>query len=667
MSKRLVYLFHRLVPAVLLVTLLLAMAPWGAVPHAIAAGDWYVNPGESIQAAIDAADAAGGGTVHVAAGTYHELITLNNNVVVQGAGATVTTINGDTDSDGDGEGSVVTALNVNSAAGLDGFTITNGTDSGGMLNSSSSPTVTNCTFSGNLFSGMFNKVSSGPTVTNCTFSGNLGHGMVNDEMCDPTVTNCTFSGNEADEGGGMFNGDSSHPTVTNCAFSGNGSDTWRWDDSKGGGMYNANSSPTLTDCTFSGNRAAYGNGIYNHDSSPTLTNCTFSGNHALVGGGMYNNSSSPTLTNCTFSGNYVDEGSGGGMYNNNSSTMVTNCTFSENGAGEGLGGGMCNINSSTIMSNCIFSGNCAGLSGGGIYGGSSSSTITNCTFSGNFAWDGFNDGDGGGIYGSPTLANCTFSGNWAWVDGGAICGSPTLTNCTFSGNRAITFDEGGHGGGIYGSPTLANCILWGDSPDEIYGGSANVSYSDIDMKDPSASPYAGTGNINADPLLTADFHLQPGSPCIDAGSNSAPSLPATDFEGDDRILDGDNDGTATVDMGADEAAPNYTAPKVTVLALPFAVVDTAFPVLVIVKNHADSSIDKVMYTITVPKDCTLVLPEENEIKPYFGIPANGYSFAMWFVECAVEGDLEICVNVVGKIGASTVTGSDCVEITVYDI
>jgi hypothetical protein len=32
----------------------------------------------------------------------------------------------------------------------------------------------------------------------------------------PTVTNCTFSGNSADYGGGMFNTNNSSPTVTNC-------------------------------------------------------------------------------------------------------------------------------------------------------------------------------------------------------------------------------------------------------------------------------------------------------------------------------------------------------------------------------------------------------------------------------------------------------------------
>jgi hypothetical protein len=77
-----------------------------------------------------------------------------------------------------------------------------------------------------------------------------------------------------------------------------------------------------------------------------------------------------------------------------------------------------------------------------------------------------------------------------------------------------------------------------------------VTYSDVD------GSYAGTGNIDADPLFvsTADLHLQSTSPCIDAGSNAAvPSGVTTDLDGDPRIVDGpDADSIATVDMGAYE-------------------------------------------------------------------------------------------------------------------
>ena len=157
-----------------------------------------------------------------------------------------------------------------------------------------------------------------------------GGGILND-YGSPTVTNCTFSGNTARQGGGMWNSNS-HPNLVNCTFSGNSAE---W----GGGMYNSNSSPTLTDCTFSDNSVYYGygwaGGMENYsNSSPTLTNCTFSGNSAPQGGGMsIRGYCSPTLTNCTFSGNLA--GSGGGMSINHSTPTLTNCTFAGNAATNG--------------------------------------------------------------------------------------------------------------------------------------------------------------------------------------------------------------------------------------------------------------------------------------------------------------------------------------------
>ncbi len=51
-----------------------------------------------------------------------------------------------------------------------------------------------------------------------------------------------------------------------------------------------------------------------------------------------------------------------------------------------------------------------------------------------------------------------------------------------------------------------------------------------------------------------DLHLEQGSPAIDVGDNAAISLP-TDLDGLPRRVDGDWDGTATVDMGAYEFQP----------------------------------------------------------------------------------------------------------------
>jgi hypothetical protein len=66
-------------------------------------------------------------------------------------------------------------------------------------------------------------------------------------------------------------------------------------------------------------------------------------------------------------------------------------------------------------------------------------------------------------------------------------------------------------------------------------------------------------NIDENPLLVDplnhDFHLGPGSPCIDRGYNNVPHMPDKDFEGQRRIMDGNGDLKARVDIGADELKP----------------------------------------------------------------------------------------------------------------
>ncbi|MBN1191251.1 MAG: DUF11 domain-containing protein [Dehalococcoidales bacterium] len=322
-----------------------------------------------------------------------------------------------------------------------------------------------------------------------------GGGVFN-ESSSPAMTNCTFSYNSSDWGGGMLN-DRSSPSLSGCTFEKNSAVYY------GGGMLNSYSSPELTGCIFYDNSTtnsySEGGGMYNEYSSAELTGCTFQKNSAVYGGGGMSNyyESSPSLSGCTFQENSAE--SGGGMYNDDgSSPSLSGCTFQENSADRG--GGIINVDSDLIMRNCTFFGNSVVGDGGGLYSVSSSSVVTNCTFFGNSA-----GGDGDGIFNDDS------------------------------------------------STQVTNCILWADSDIEIFG-DCTVNYSDIDGGYPT-----GTGNIDQDPLLVdpsnGDFHLQPGSYCIDAGYNGAPYIPTIDFEDDPRVIDGDQDSTATADMGADEFLP----------------------------------------------------------------------------------------------------------------
>ena len=182
--------------------------------------------------------------------------------------------------------------------------------------------------------------------------------------------------------------------------------------------------------------------------------------------------------------------------------------------------------------------------GGGIYCNGSSPSLENLTISGNTV-SGTMYVYGGGIYcaeSNPSLENVTISGNTASgsmyaYGGGIYCdwSSPSLQNVTITDNSNAM----GTGGGIYCSnfsfPNLVNSIFWNNSPEEItlyMSSMVEITYSDIE------GGYAGTGNIDADPLFVdagnGDYHLTEDSPCIDAGDPASPLDP---------------DGT-TADMGA---------------------------------------------------------------------------------------------------------------------
>jgi parallel beta-helix repeat protein len=221
------------------------------------------------------------------------------------------------------------------------------------------------------------------------------------------------------------------------------------------------------------------------------------------------------------------------------------------------GGIYCDNQSSPTITNCIIRGNTS-QSGGGIYCEFSSPKITNCAISGNAA----TDMGGGGIYcfhdSSPTITNCIIIGNSAGRgDGGGIycydLSNPKITNCTITGNSAKN-----RGGGISCAvdsySKITQCIFWNNSAQtgaEIYG-SADVTYSDI------RGGHGGEGNINADPLLTPDGHLQANSPCIDVGDpDFLPEHGQVDIDGQPRIMGG------RIDIGADEV----TAPIASAIVL----------------------------------------------------------------------------------------------------
>ncbi len=288
-------------------------------------------------------------------------------------------------------------------------------------------------------------------------------------------------------------------------------------------------------------------GFYFHSgekSSAVLDGFTIKNGYKYPGAGIYCSGSSPIIKNCKITKNKAEwlNGTGGGCYFSNSFAKIINCRITFNSAigtsthsGNGWGGGIgIAKNSKIAISDSQIMNNYATYFSGGVGVNSSSLSVVNSVISNNSSESG---------------AGLHFQDS-----------SPTIMNSTITKNSAKN-----NGGGFYcirSKVTVVNTILWGDTGGEIdgWGSKITVTYSDVQ------GGWKGKGNIHADPLFVnapnGDYHLQSGSPCIDAGTNTAVTS-GTDLDGNPRIV---ND---IVDMGAFEANPIVAlANKVIDLDLP---------------------------------------------------------------------------------------------------
>ena len=231
-------------------------------------------------------------------------------------------------------------------------------------------------------------------------------------------------------------------------------------------------------------------------------NCFLSG-FTITGGarGIYCSNASPSITNCIITGNY--DLVGAGIHCENSAPIISYCAITNNSSNQG----------------------CGGING-------SKGPITNCIITDNY---------GGGLYAcSGQITNCLIAGNYG---SGLFFCSGTITSCTITDNFAET-----RGAGLFlCRGKFENCIIWNNTPMQIFdvGGVISVNYSNVQ------NGWQGPGNIDSDPFFldthSKDYHLLPGSPCIDAGNpDYLPPPNQTDLDGNPRII------TERIDMGAFE-------------------------------------------------------------------------------------------------------------------
>lgn len=255
----------------------------------------------------------------------------------------------------------------------------------------------------------------------------------------------------------------------------------------------------LVGFTLTQGTADYGGGV----SGGSLRDCQLVNNCAYwYGGGAYGSTSS----DCFFQENWAACG-GGGAYQG----RLRHCELLNNSVADlmdenhlDFGGGGAN---GAVLDRCQVSDNSSATYGGGTH----ASVVNNCLLISN-------------------------SASW----GGGAANECALTNCTVTGNNGDVE--------ALRESTVNNCIAWGNTR---ANGALN-NYGECTLTFTCSAPLAdGVGNICIDPLFVSasdgNYHVQLGSPCIDAGDNAS-VVGAVDCGGRIRLQG------AAVDMGAFEGA-----------------------------------------------------------------------------------------------------------------
>jgi hypothetical protein len=316
----------------------------------------------------------------------------------------------------------------------------------------------------------------------------------------------------------------------------------------------------LSRIAVEGGIAESGGAIFN-EGSLQLTQAIVRRNQARaaagLGGGIYNDGhlelADVSLENNRALGAFG--GLGGSLYNNG--TAVLDGVQIRRSRASGCGGAIFNNLGSIQVANAVIDRNSVKNSGGGLFHQDGTMALTNVTL-----WRNRATNIGGGIftYASLHLTNVTISENRGYSGGGLFSRYTPVTdllNVTLSSNRAYV------GGGILnnGTVTLKNTIVAGNRPSDCEG--TAVQSNGHNLASDASCALDQPGDLSMiDPMMSSllddgsgamTHALQPGSPAIDAGDNSA--SPGVDQRGETRPADGDSDGTAISDIGAYELQP----------------------------------------------------------------------------------------------------------------
>lgn len=306
---------------------------------------------------------------------------------------------------------------------------------------------------------------------------------------------------------------------------------------------------------------------------PTINaavNAALPGDTVLVSSGTYNenlnlnykaisliSSDGPETTIIRgVSGTVINAGPGGKIYG-----------FTISNGNGGFGAGISVRSSGLEIKYNIFKDNTGGT-GTAIGGNSASAIIEHNIFTNNTCDSQFLSGVVSFVNtSSPYIANNIFDSNQCRAINFTVpsSASPIVINNTIVRNsvgiyvdrRINSIKQKYRNNIVYGNDIGIQMRFGRDSYNPVFEN--NLVYNNTTDYLNTANQTGIKGNISTAPLFVdplSDLHLQRNSPAIDAGSFvNAPSL---DFDGDDRPFDGNGDGIASVDIGADEYSTNLT-------------------------------------------------------------------------------------------------------------
>jgi hypothetical protein len=249
-------------------------------------------------------------------------------------------------------------------------------------------------------------------------------------------------------------------------------------------------------------------------------------------------------------------GTGHFIINTNDTLKLRSLTLTGGNVGGAVNGALSNLGSLTLIECTVMNNS---NNSAAIFSQGSSLTLMRCTLTGNTSPNG--SGGGGALLlagGTNTLTRCTVAGNLnsGTLGGGGIYiqapASLILNNTIVAGNVDTT--------------GLSADIFNANNATITTNGTANLIGQNTTVESTfPAGPLIGTAAAPLNPKLaplgyfggpTQTMHPLIGSPAIDAGGTTNPGT--LDQRGFPGFVDGDNNGTAQLDIGAVEAGPLFT-------------------------------------------------------------------------------------------------------------